>query len=337
MGASENLQTEVHLLANHVHRVLRLAPVRCLPVMSLWLSIICLCCNAACNSTPPRPSGCLEPPSAHGTPVARVGDVVITAEHIEHRLRAQGQSRYQFETVKGLRELIEDEVRFELLAQAAIDRGLARDPDVVDAARRLMVRKLLQRDLDPAVFEDAIGDETLRTFYERHRDNYLQPEKRRFAHIQLAATEEGRAIAQNLIEKLRSREDTNFIAMASQYSVDETGRTRGADQAFQTRDDIKNEFGVTFAEQVFSLEPGTIGPQPVQSVRGWHVLKVVARREALARDFDEVREQIREKLLQGVRSKQFQSYVEEIRQTYPVAIYDDKLRALLSEWTGKNP
>lgn len=273
----------------------------------------------------------------NGTPIARVGDMVITAERVERRLRDQGQSRHAYENAKGLRELVEDEVRFELLAKAALDRGLARDPDVIDAARRVMVRKLLQRDLDPAVFEDAVGEDALRTYYERHRENYLQPEKRRFAHIQLAPTEEGRAVATSLVDKLQRRPESEFAAAALRYSADLGSRNRGGDLPFHTHDDLREEFGLSFANTVFALEPGAMATQPVQSIRGWHVVRMVARREALTRDFTEVRDQIRERLLQGQRSKQFQSYVEDIRQTYPVAIYDDRLKALLSDWVGRNP
>jgi len=264
---------------------------------------------------------------------------MITAEQIEQRVRAQGQSRRAFETVKGLRELVEDQVRFELLAQAALERGLARDPDVIDAARKVMVRKLLQRDLDPSVFEDAMGDDALRAFYERHRDSYLQLEKRRFAQIQLAPTEEGRAIAQSIIDRVSGKPNAAelFTTSAQRFSVDVTSKGHGGESQFQTLDEIRDDFGISFANAVFSHEPGTFIAQPVASTRGWHVVRVVARREALTRDFAEVREQIREKLLQGQRSTQFQKYLEDIERTYAVAIYDDKLQGLLNDWAGKNP
>lgn len=281
----------------------------------------------------------MEPPPTHGTAVARVGDVMITAEQIEQRVRAQGQSRRAFESVKGLRELVEDQVRFELLARAALDRGLERDPDVIDAARKVMVRKLLQRDLDPSVFEDAVSDDALRAYYERHRDSYLQMEKRRFAQIQLAPTEEGRAIAQSIIDRIQGKQNQGelFSQQAQRFSLDVATRGRGGDSPFQTLDEIRDDFGISFANAVFSHEPNTLVAQPVASTRGWHVVRVVARREALTRDYAEVREQIREKLLQGQRSTQFQKYLEDIERTYAVAIYDDRLQGLLNDWAGRNP
>jgi peptidyl-prolyl cis-trans isomerase C len=314
--------------------VLRLTAVRrllliCTPLLTVL----------ACDPSPPRSPACLAPPLGHGTAVARVGDVIISAEQIEQRVRAQGQNRHTFESVKGLRELVEDQVRFELLAQAALDRGLARDPDVIDAARKVMVRKLLQRDLDPSVFEDAMGDDALRAYYERHRESYLQLEKRRFAQIQLQPTEEGRAIAQSIIDRIQGKANTGELLaqQAQRFSMDVTTKSRGGDSPFATLDEIRDDFGLSFANAVFSHEPGTLVAGPVASTRGWHVVRVVARREALTRDFAEVREQIREKLLQGQRSTQFQKYLEDIERTYAVAIYDDKLQGLLNDWAGKGP
>lgn len=299
---------------------------------SQFSGMVLLLCCAGCQPTMPRGPACLDPEVQSGTAIARVGNVAITREHVEQRIKAQTDSRRQFDT-KAVREMVEDQIRFELLVRTAMDRGLARDPDVIDAARKVMVRKLLQRDLDPAVFEEMVGEDALRAFYERHRDNYLQPEKRRFAHIQLAATEDGRVVAMNLIERLQARpnDPAVFVAAAARYSTDQDTRTHGGDLAFQTRDDVTEGFGLSFANTVFELDTGNLAPQPVSSIRGWHVVKLVARREALTRDFAEVRDQIREKLMQSQRSKQFQQYLTDIRQTYPVAIYEDRLQTMINE------
>lgn len=300
------------------------------------LQALGLCGLCACQSPRVHEVGCLEPPPQTGRVVARVGEVAITAERLDGRIKAQGQARRSYETVKGLRELVEDEVRYELLARAAYDRGLWRDPEVIDAARRVMVRKLLQRDLAPAQFSGAVGDAALRAYYDEHRDNYMQPERRRFMQIQLAATGDGRAVAQSLIDKVQNKPDALFVSTQSRYP--ESGHEalfKSGD--FVTQDEVSAVYGMTFATQVFGSEPGLVLPMPVQSTRGWHVVKVLARREALARDFEEVRDQIREKLLQGERSHEFQTYIEQLRQTYPVAIYADVMQSVLAQWAGKNP
>ena len=100
---------------------------------------------AACERPKLRAARCLDMPEARGQVIARVGQGVITGEQLLERVRAQGHGGKAFETPRGRRELLDDAIRFELLAQAGQDRGLMNDPEVIDAARRVMVRKLLQR------------------------------------------------------------------------------------------------------------------------------------------------------------------------------------------------
>ena len=82
------------------------------------------------------------------------------------------------------------------------------------------------------------------------------------------------------------------------------------------------------------MPPGTLAPEPVQSTRGWHVVKVVSRREALTRSLDEVRDDIRERLLKGKRSEHFDEYLAELKQRHPVALYDERLDEVLARMSG---
>jgi parvulin-like peptidyl-prolyl isomerase len=92
---------------------------------------------------------------------------------------------------------------------------------------------------------------------------------------------------------------------------------------------MASELGVSFANDVFGLQTNEIAAQPVQSTKGWHVVRVVAVREQLARPIDEVRDEIREKLLRNQRSLAFDKYLAELRSRYPIAIYEDKLPLVL--------
>ena len=143
----------------------------------------------------------LEP--APGLTIARVGDRPISVEEIVDRIRQQGRvATKRYTDSKRMRQFIEDQVRFELLAQAALERGLDRDPDVVDAARKVMVRKLLQRDLAVDTLP-TVADTAVQRYYQKHSHEYMQPEKRRIAEIRLAPTVEGQALAQSLIVRLQ--------------------------------------------------------------------------------------------------------------------------------------
>jgi peptidyl-prolyl cis-trans isomerase C len=267
--------------------------------------------------------------------VARVGDASLTLADLERRLKEQGSAAPRFNDAAGLRRFVEDQVRIELLAQAAIERGLDRDPDVVDAARKVMVRKLMLQDLGPQVWGDQANDQNQRAYYESHLDEYMQPERRRVAMIQLAPTPEGRALAQNAIDKLTAlgspEAGKQFGRFVANYSTDAASRARGGElAAFVSRDELARDFGQHFADEAFRLGVGEVSVTPVQSTKGWHVLYTIAKRDPYARAFEEVADEIRGRLVTQGRSQLFEQYLRDLRQRYPVALYDERLADLAS-------
>jgi peptidyl-prolyl cis-trans isomerase C len=297
-------------------------------------ALMSLLAAAACHEGGVKAPACLDLPPAEGPAVARVGDVPITVHQVVLRLREQGSAAAKrYEDKQKLRQFVEDEIRFELLVRAALERGLSQDPDVVEAARKVMVRKLLQRDLGPSVFAGEVPEEAIVAYYQQHLTDYQQPEKARLAHIQVAPTLEGQARAQAIIAKLKAHAtDRNlFRNLVTQSSVDGDSKANGGELPFQSRDELTEEYGPSFATEILKLSAGDLAAVPVQSTRGWHVVRLLARREALARSLDEVRGEIREKLMKGQRAKDFDKYLVDIRQRYPVALYDERLDAILTE------
>jgi peptidyl-prolyl cis-trans isomerase C len=287
-------------------------------------------------------SSCLVPVAAEGTPVARVGDVIITAEQLEARLMTQQIDHRTAQNMGVLRDLLDDEVRFELLARAALVRHLDKDPEVIDAARKVMVRKLLQRDMGPNEADAAAAEAAARSYYDKHRSSYLLPEKRRFSQIELPHTPAGRAQAQGLIDRMRRHHDLRetFSAMAAKFSRDVTTRAHGGDEPFETYDEVSRGFGPEVATAVFAQDPASIPTAlvttPIESHRGWHVLYVAARREALVREFAEVKDAIHAKLAASGREEKFEAYLNALRKVTPVAVYEGPLENIVARWKAHN-
>jgi peptidyl-prolyl cis-trans isomerase C len=295
---------------------------------AVWLLLLVSGCEPA---KAPR-ARCLALPANRSPIIARIGDMTLTMSDIERRLKEQGSAAQRYAAGPGLRRFIEDQVRVELLAQAAIERGLDRDPDVVDAARKVMARKLLLQDLGPQAWGDQVNDSAVRAYYEAHLDEYMQPERRRVAHVQLPPTPEGQALAQSIIDKLTAGGEDAARALgrfAAKDSLDRDSRGRGGElNGFVSRDELARAYGQHFADEAFKLKVGELSPAPVQSTRGWHVLLVIAKRDPYARGLEEVGDEIRGRLITTGRSQLFERYLRELRQRFPVAIYDDRLPEL---------
>lgn len=298
-----------------------------------------LCLTVVACTPPQGRSGgngrCLQPAVQDGPAVAKVGITPITRDQIVEAIRAQGQSApRRYKDVGEVKQFVEDQVRLELLAQAALERGLDHDPEVIAAARKIMVRKLLERDLGEATFNEegvVVSEKEMQAYYDRNRDQYMQPEMRRIAHIQLSPDDKGQSTAAALITELAAKADNRalFKTMAQRFSTASDSKDRGGELLFKTKQELASELGVSFANDVFALATNEMAAQPVQSTKGWHVVRVVAVREALARPIDEVGDEIREKLLKNQRSLAFDKYLAELRARYPIAIYDDKLALVL--------
>ncbi len=55
-----------------------------------------------------------------------------------------------------------------------------------------------------------------------------------------------------------------------------------------------------FANAAFAMKPGDVSQTPVQTQFGWHVIKVVDRRQSTPPTFEEVQEQLRSQVSEQV-------------------------------------
>ena len=68
--------------------------------------------------------------------------VLITADEVKARLDEQSPFiRQRYQSLERKKEFLDGLVRFELLARAAQQQGLDKDPDVQLAARKMMVQR----------------------------------------------------------------------------------------------------------------------------------------------------------------------------------------------------
>lgn len=109
----------------------------------LW-ALAGVACGA--NQAPPLPSG---PPASLVSTAEGDGDVIVARVDGQpvwgSCVKAQAEREHVTRAV-ALRECVD----FELLAQAAARRGLATDPDVVDATRTALVNQLVAKDYEDA-------------------------------------------------------------------------------------------------------------------------------------------------------------------------------------------
>lgn len=185
--------------------------------------------------------------------------------------------------------LLDRVIDSQLLLAEAKEQNIAENPEVqaeIERARDNVLRdSLVQQAID-----EGSTKERLDAAYNAMR---TQPgfafEETHARHILLASEEEARAV----IEELKGGAD--FAEVAKAKSTDPSAQSNAGDLGFFRREAMVPEF----AEAAFTIEPGTIGPEPVKSQFGWHVIKVEERRQTVP-TFEEKEPELREQVAREI-------------------------------------
>jgi peptidyl-prolyl cis-trans isomerase D len=145
-----------------------------------------------------------------------------------------------------------------------------------------------------------VDDAELTTYYEEHKDEFLQGEQANARHILIRvdpdATAEEKAEAKVRADGVATIANANadFAELAALHSEDPGSKDNGGDLGWFERGRMVQEF----EDAVFSAKPGEI-VGPIESQFGYHIIKVEAFRPEHQQPFEEVEEQVRSRLLEG--------------------------------------
>ncbi len=127
-----------------------------------------------------------------------------------------------------------------------------------------------------------------------------------------AQEEEARKRAEELSRRARAGED--FVALARKYS-EGPSKTDGGDVGFFKRGEMVGAFD----KVAFTLKPGEVS-DPVRSPFGWHVIQIVERRASAAKPFEQVREELRDRLWREQMQHHTEQYVADLRKRAQVEV-----------------
>jgi len=186
------------------------------------------------------------------------------------------------------RQLLDRLIDRAVLARAARRAGLA-DTDKVKRRLAFVAQGVLQEAYLQDRIEAAFTDERLRAAYDRMIAERKPEEEVRASHILLRTEEE----AKRVIAVLEGGADFEETAKAESIGP---SAAKGGDLGYFTRGQMVAEF----AEAAFALSVGGISAEPVKTEFGWHVIKVVDRREAPAPSFEESLNELRSTIAREV-------------------------------------
>ena len=128
-----------------------------------------------------------------------------------------------------------------------------------------------------------------------------------------AEVERRRRLAGEIVRRARAGED--FAKLAKEYSEDSATKDEGGDLGYLTRGSLPK----ALEEVVFHMEAGEVRG-PIRASRGFHVIKVLGRRDEGVKPFAEVKEQLRQQLYAQEMEKATKTWLQELRKKSHIEI-----------------
>ena len=241
-----------------------------------------------------------------------VGDTAISEAEIAremqfHRAMRPEQSRADAARALVVRELLRREVQRLGLEEEVLAAG-------DEPAEEASIRLLLEREVENRV----PSEDDCRRYFEQNPERFHAPERVRVRHILFAAPADdvnGRFDARNGAEKLIAKlklQPHLFADFALRHS-DCPSKSEGGELGWLDRGQATPEFD----RQVFRLREGLAG-FPVESRWGYHVVCVDERAGGEELAFDQVRQRISDYLELQVRQRELQQYLLELQERHEV-------------------
>lgn len=209
------------------------------------------------------PEGALA--SVNGRPIPE-----LSVDNVERQLKASGQ-----ETDR--EKILEELINLEILTQAAESINLDKQAEVSANLQLQYTQTMANAYLAKVGADMTFSEDDLKAEYDSQSANVDRAEYRG-SHILLESSKQ----AKDMIAKLTA--GAKFEDLAKEHSVDPAGDNGGDLGWFQS-----STMPPEFSEAIALMSVGDVSKTPVKSEYGYHIIKLVDKREAALPDFDSVK------------------------------------------------
>jgi peptidyl-prolyl cis-trans isomerase C len=172
----------------------------------------------------------------------------------------------------------------------------------------------------------SIPDEDMKKYYDSHKDEFKTPEMVRVRHILVRVDESApekdqkaaKKKAESILKKIKSGAD--FAKLAEEVSEDPGSKEKGGDIGFFQRGRMVK----SFEDAAFALKPGEVSGL-VKTRYGYHILKLEERKAPAIQSFAEVKETIRQKLIQDQSKSKVVAFIEQAMKDAKAEIHPEAL------------
>ena len=176
-------------------------------------------------------------------------------------------------------------------------------------------QQLVHRELLRKILSKDINDKTLKQRYVKFTRDFGKPQELRLQQI-LVDNEDA---AKKLLAEVTGGKKFDEVAKTS--SMDPSSKAQGGDLGFVQKEQLVKPL----ADAAFEMKDGEVS-QPVKTDFGWHIIKVVERRDVKVPAFEQVKQHLEQQMSQEL----FEAYVDKLlktakfKLTMPEAVAEEK-------------
>ena len=186
--------------------------------------------------------------------------------------------------------------------------------------RKSIEHMLLAEKAEEVVVQKNINvtDADVRSYYNANKHTYMRPRQFKASHILVKVNPSANAEERAPLEKkakelaIKAKNGEDFYNLAY-YNSDDRSKYVGGDLGYFHEGQTVAEF----ENAIKKMKVGEIS-EPVKTMYGWHIIKLVELNEPRQLEFDETKVKIREQLEKAAKEKLYNNWMDGLKSKYPV-------------------
>jgi len=319
--------------------------------LTLILVVVAFLCLAGSCTQQGKKEGTKEskeatkPEKASNPVVATVGNEKIHVDDFKKYLDTGPTRRFGRISERAVKSRLNEMLTAKALYQEAMHLKLDQDPEVQRRIRQIIVRKLLEENVDKPIREKEITEQDLQAYFNEHKNIFSRPEQVRVADIFISVPEgadkKERKEKKELVEKILAevRKEKNerfaFARLVRKYS-DRPRQYRKGDTGFFDKDGKPMGIDKALVEAAFKLkETGQVADTVIETDDGFHVIMLIGRRSAIRRDLKELAPMLKRRIRREELQKRRKEFIEEVKEKSHIKVNEQVLAELIKEMNAR--
>ena len=204
-------------------------------------------------------------------------------------------------------ELVEQLIGFHLFAKMAEDEKIKESAEYKETLAKMENELASHMAATSVIDKVTLTDEEVAAYFQAHKAQFAAGAQVRAKHILVDSEDKAKKVAQEIASGSKSFEDA-----AKEYSSCPS-KEKGGDLGFFGKGQMVPEF----EKAAFEAEIGAL-TGPVKTQFGYHLIRVEDKKEETPADFESIKGQLYENLLQQKKQAAYMEAIKELENKYGV-------------------